>query len=167
MSPGITLKGFDHRLPPPFVTNDSISHLDLRRRGRCDSGPGPVHQQLTGVRVDEVQCVFQHVGLNLLQNEQIAANGIFALSYFFVQLLVDPTALGHEQLPEEVGPHRQDVLVRREGAVTSLKRHVVYAVHFVRLVQKTPEVLGEGGRRNAGNLVQTGQRTQDGKSLDL
>lgn len=30
------------------------------------------------------------------------------------------------------------------------------AVHFICLIEKVPEVLGEGGWRNTGNLIQAG-----------
>lgn len=46
-----------------------------------------------------------------------------------------------------------------KGAIAGLQGHIVDAVRFVRLIQKPPKVLGEGGRRNAGNLVQTGLKT--------
>lgn len=69
---------------------------------------------------------------------------------------------GHELLPEELGPHGQDVLVGREGAITGLKGHIVDAVHFIRLIQKAPEVLGEAGRRNDGDLIQAGLKIHGG-----
>lgn len=50
----------------------------------------------------------------------------------------------------------------REGAITGLEGHVVDAVRFVRLVQKAPEVLGEGGWGDDRDLIQAGLKTQGG-----
>lgn len=91
-----------------------------------------------------MQSVFQHVRWDLLQNDQITAHSIFALPYFSIKLLIGFAMLRHELLTEELRPHGQDVLVGREGAITSLKGHIMDAVHLVRFVQKAPEVLGEG-----------------------
>lgn len=122
--------------PPPHLVWDCNDPRHSR--------PRPVYQQLTRVCVDEVKSVFHHVRWDFFQNEQIAPHGIFALPHFLIELLIDPTVLRHELLPEELGPHGQNVLVSRKSAITSLKRHIVDAVHFVRLIQKAPEVLGEG-----------------------
>lgn len=115
-----------------------------------------MHQKLTGVCVDEVQGVFQHIRRDLLKNDQITTHSIFALPHFSFKLCSHLAALGHEQLPEELGPHGQDVLVGRKGAIASLKGYIVDAVHFIGLIEKVPEVLGEGGWRNTGNLIQAG-----------
>lgn len=44
-------------------------YLGLARQGRAASWLGPVHEQLTGVGVDEAQSVFQHVRWDLLEND--------------------------------------------------------------------------------------------------
>lgn len=44
-------------------------HLVLARQGCAASRLGPVHEQLTGVGVDEVQSVFQHVRWDFLEND--------------------------------------------------------------------------------------------------
>lgn len=49
--------------------NNSFTHLVLSRQCPRHSWPGTVLQQLTGVCVDEVEGIFQHVCWDLLQND--------------------------------------------------------------------------------------------------
>ena len=137
------------------------------RRGRRTSRPGTVQQQLAGVGVDEAQGVLQHVCGHLLQEDQVAAHCVLTQLHLAVGLRLlcaAAAALACEQLPEELGPHGQDVLVGGEGAVAGLQCHVVDAVRLVGLLQQPAEVLREGGGGDDGDLKQAAEKEQ-GKQL--
>ena len=101
-----------------------------------------MQQQLAGVGVDEAQGVLQHFCGHLLQEDQVAAHCVLTQLHLAVGLrLLCAAALACEQLPEELRPHGQDVLVGGEGAVAGLQCHVVDAVRLVGLLQQPAEVL--------------------------
>lgn len=118
-----------------------------------DSRPVALHQQITEIGVDELQDMLQHLRAHHLHHQQVTAHRILTPPHLPVSLL----PVRHQLLPEELRPHGEKVLVGGEGAVSSLQGQVVDAIRLVRFLQQAPEVLGEGGGRYAGNLIQAGR----------